>query len=364
MPSYFVGRRKALSVLKGLLFLYCLMAMPNLYSAEVQGLYEVEVLAKSRSNEDRTAAMREGLRIVLGRVLAAENVMQTPSVQTAIDEAPGYVRQFQYAMSESNRRAGPGVRLLRVAFDERQLQDLFRSSSVGIWSEIRPETLLWLVVEDQQGERRFYQGDVMPEVENALGRAATMKGLPLIFPLLDLEEQQQISVNEVLSADASRLLTVSERYDTVSVMAGRIVDKGRCWEAEWGLYFDDKINQWVGECNTLNDAILTGMQGAYDVLSRYYSAKPEGAEAGAAILKVKGVEDMHDLNRVNEFLQSLLPVKSVQWLRLEQGFHVYKLHYDGPLDVLSEALTLKGVFESNPTIAPDRGELTVELRRD
>lgn len=265
---------KEFKLLNRILFLGLLLLVQSSLAVEVKGLYEAEILAKSRSEEDRIAAIQDALKIVLGRVLATDDALQGPLVKTAVADASQYVRRFQFSMSDGGAQTNESARLLRVLFDEQQLRELFRASHVGFWSEIRPETLIWLVVEEQ-GDRQFYSPDNMPEMENAMVRAAQLKGLPIIFPLFDLEEQRKISVNEVLSADSSHLLKVSDRYDVVSVMAGRLVKNGTCWLAEWALYFDDHIKQWVSPCSPLNDVVLTGMQGTYDVLSKYYGVKPE-----------------------------------------------------------------------------------------
>jgi hypothetical protein len=348
---------KEFKLLNRMLFLGMLLLVQTSLAVEVKGLYEIEVMAKSRSQEDRNAATQKALKVVLGRVLAADDVLQTPVVKTAIAGASHYVRQFQFSMSSGGKQADERARLLRVLFDEQQLLGLLRSSHVGIWGEIRPETLVWLVVE-KQGDRQFYSADTMHEVENALARAVQMKGLPIFFPMLDLEEQRKISVNDVLSADSRHLLEVSERYDVVSVMAGRLVYKGRCWRAEWALYFDNQIKQWVSPCSSLNDVVLIGMQGTYDVLSKYYGVKPEMPQSDFATLKVKGIKGMTEMIRVTDYLESLSMIKSVSWISVEGGYNVYKINYTGSVTVLTEELVAADIL----TPVPGNGFSKYELK--
>ena len=160
-----------------------------------------------------------------------------------------------------------------MQFDEDLILDVLRKSQVGVWSEIRPETLLWLIV-DENGGRQFYNADAMPEIDAALTLAAKLKGLPLIFPLLDIEEQQKISVTDVLGADSRNLLAVSSRYDAPAIMVGHVVKKGACWQADWAFHFDGKIKQWNSGCEPLKTTLSIGIKGAYDVLSAYYGVKP------------------------------------------------------------------------------------------
>jgi len=242
-------------------------------AVEVKGLFEIELIANSQSAQDRDVAIKQALFGVLNRILVADDIAKLPVVQQLLNGAQHYVKQFQYSLIAADEDSSGDARLMRVEFDQEQLLEVIRQNRVGVWSEIRPETLLWLVVEDGGG-RQFYNADGMPEVESALALAEKVKGVPIIVPILDLEEQQKISVNEVLGVDSRNLLAVSARYDVPGVMAGRIARKGQCWQGEWAFYFDGKIKQWDNPCLPLKGVMLEGLQGAYTILASYYGVKP------------------------------------------------------------------------------------------
>lgn len=256
--------------------IFALLFSTQLPAVEVAGLYEIELVANSQSPQDRIQAIKQALYAVLDRILVSDDISKIPVVQEMLSSAQHYVKQFQYSLIAADDSSDTDARLIRVQFDEDQMLEVLRKSHVGIWSEIRPETLLWLVVE-QDGNRQFYNADTMPDIESALALASKVKGMPIIYPMLDLEEQQRISVSEVLGADSRNLLAVSARYEVTSIMTGSLVKKGSCWQGEWAFYFDGKIKQWNGACQPLKATILTGVKGAYDVLSNYYGIKPESA---------------------------------------------------------------------------------------
>nr|WP_305888698.1 DUF2066 domain-containing protein [Methylomonas sp. SURF-2] len=255
------------------LFLSAFLVVASASAVEVKGLYEIELIANSQSAADREQAIKQALYGVLNRVLVADDISKVPVVQQVLSGAQHYVKQFQYSLIAADEYSAGDARLIRVEFDEDQLLEVMRKGQVGIWSEIRPETLIWLVV-DEDGKRQFYNPDAMPDFESALALASKVQGLPAIFPMLDLEEQQRISVSEVLGADSRNLLAVSARYEVPAVMAGRVSKKDSCWQSEWAFYFDNKIKQWSGECLPLKAAMQEGMRGAYGVLSNYYGVKP------------------------------------------------------------------------------------------
>ncbi|MGR9114931.1 MAG: DUF2066 domain-containing protein [Gammaproteobacteria bacterium] len=347
-----------------------LLLCQNIFAAEVKNLFQIEVMAKSQTQADRNEAIKEAMTIVLQRVMAGDKVLDDPTVQMALAQAPYYVKQYQYALVENAYDTDGSARQMRVLFDEASLLDLLKTGKLGIWSEIRPETLVWLVIEDQ-GQRRFFKPETMPGFDNAINQAAKRKGLPLIFPLLDLEEREHISVNDVLSAYPEQLLDVSSRYDVVSVLAGRVVNKQGCWQGEWALYFDQGVEQWIHPCLTLKEALLGGMDGAYNTLSRYYSVKPDVLEVGTALLNVAGITSMTDISRVSEYLESLPMVKSVKWVSVKEGFNRYQISYEGDRRVFKnwidagqvlEAFTSSGLApdELSFRLMPETGEFVVD----
>jgi hypothetical protein len=246
----------------------------RLAALEVKGLFEVELVARSESTEDRDQAIKQALYAVLDRILISEDISKIPVVQEMLLAAQQYVKQSQYSLLPADEYADTGARLYRVQFDEDQILQMLSKTQVGIWSEIRPETLLWLVV-DADGTRQFYNADAMPDIESALTFTAKIKGVPIIYPLLDIEEQQKISVNDVLGTDSRNLLSASSRYEAPAVMAGRLLKKADCWQSEWAFYFDGKIKQWSSSCQGLKPTISAGIKGAYSILSNYYGLKPQ-----------------------------------------------------------------------------------------
>jgi len=249
-----------------------LWSLPS-FALEVQGLFEIEIVARSEAGEDRSIALKQALFAVLERIVIADDIAKIPVVQTMLHDAEHYVKQSHYSLLPADEYAETDARLFRVQFDEDQVLDVLRKNQVGIWSEIRPETLLWLVVDEGDG-KQFYNPDTMPDFENALTKIAKLKGIPLIYPLLDIEEQQKVSVNDVLGIAGKNLLSASERYDVPAVMAGRMTKQGNCWLSDWQFYFDGKSKQWSSPCLPLKPAISTGIRGAYDILSNYYGVKP------------------------------------------------------------------------------------------
>jgi hypothetical protein len=252
-----------------------LMKAP-VYAVEVPGLFEVELVARSESTEDRTIALKQAFYVVLDRIMVSEDISKVPVIQQMLQNVEHYVKQLQYTTLPADEYVQTDARQLRVLFDEDQILELLRKSQVSVWSEIRPQTLLWLAVDEGEG-KQYYNAETMPDIASVLSLVAKIKGLPLIFPLLDIDDQQKVPVSDILNAEPQNLLSASARYEAPAVLAGKLSKKGGCWQSEWGFYFDGKIKVWNTPCQPLKQIFTSGLNGAYQILSAYYGVKPNKA---------------------------------------------------------------------------------------
>ena len=341
-------------------FIFLLCYSGNALSVEVQGLFEAEVITKSSSLEDRNKAIKEALTIVLKKVMVGENILENPTVQIALSDAARYTTQFQYSLIPSDIGENSSKRVMRAKFDEQALMELMRSSNLGIWSAIRDETLVWLVV-DEGGKRKTYNEEQMPEIANALSKAAKRKGLPLMFPLMDLEERQKITINDILGAYSERLYEVSDRYGTASMLVGRVNKNKKCWVSEWAFYFNNSVKQWSKQCSSLDESILSGAQGAYDKLSAYYAVKPESLKLGTFILKISDIKSMTGMSKVTDYLTSLPKIETVHWVKVEAGVNYYKIKTSGSRRAFENTVGLGRVLDPLNTGKQKDNELEYRL---
>ena len=327
--------------------LVCLtFAHQNLYAVEVKRLYEVEVIANSEQEQDRAAAIKQAMRLVLMRILAGGDALQDATVNNVLTNAAQYVTEYQYSLAETGHQA---ARLMRVLFNEDLLVSALRGK-LGLWNEIRPTTLVWLVVEEH-GVKQFFDADEMPRIEWALNKASKQKKIPIMFPIQDLSEKKTLSIADVLSVYSEHLLEVSVRYEVVSTLAGKIVKQGDCWKAEWTLYFDAKIEQWRGNCSTIDNATLSGFQGVYNRLSKYYAAKPEKVlkeqklkQENSFVMKVSGIKRSSEITQVREYLESLSMIKTVRWVAAKGGNNIYRIFYQGSRKDLHDMLAARRIL--------------------
>ena len=338
------------------LFICLMFASQISYAVEINRLYETEVIANSEQEHDRVAAIKQALTIVLTRVLAGNNILQDETVKAVLANATHYVSEFQYSLIATDEQKDNTARLMRVQFDEMMLVDVLRPGKLGYWNETRSRTLVWLVVE-KESEQQFFDAGLMPDIEAAMDKASRQKALPILYPIQDLREKRTLSISDVLSAYSEHLLAVSLRYDVVSTLAGKMIKAGTCWKAEWTFYFDEKIEQWRSSCRSINNIALSGLQGVYDRLSKYYAVKPNIKEINSIVFKVSNIKSINALQKVTDYLESLPMIKTVTWVTTESGYNVYRIFYQGTRQTLNNSLADSNILRAEYIPLKDNKEV-------
>lgn len=251
----------------------CLLVVAQSASAtEVKGLFSAEVIVHSQSREDRNLALREAFVIVLNRIVASQGLMLNPGVRDALKNAASYADQFQYVFM-TNNLGDITQRTMKVSFNEDAVRELMHKSGLSVWNEQRGEVLVWVVLE-QRGRQVLFDAEQHAEFYKALQSASQLKGIPVLLPLMDLEERQTVSAGDIVSANSDHIMIASSRYDVPAVLSGKVTKQKSCWQSEWVLNFNNKQEKWVVPCENLTANLSTAFQRVYEYLSVYDAQKP------------------------------------------------------------------------------------------
>jgi hypothetical protein len=308
----------------------------DVLAAEIAGLFETEVAVQARDEAARGADMLRALQQVLSRLVTTD-LLQSDKLRSIQDHAQAYVLQYGYVDAPAAEGQAAPRQVLRVVFDEPKLTAALRERGVSIFGAQRPDVLAWIAVTDGQ-QQQLVSGDSMPEIGSVLREVARERGLPLLLPLMDLSDQQNLSFDDVWAGNDERIRQASMRYDAKAVLAGRLQRQaGGGWDANWRFYQPGAVNAWQGSHATVAEALQLGLRGVYDRLAaQHASARPAKSKVD---LQVSGIVSLENFVRVVEYLQSLSSVRSVDWLRVEPDAVLFRLGIDGDRSTLEEALS-------------------------
>ncbi len=342
-----------------------LLAM-QVMAAQVSGLFESERLVVDQSPEARATEVTLGLAEVLVKVSGHEETLQSEPIQAMLVQAEQYLVQFSYQdnplaevelSAESETVSGtagvsnasqegegadglPKRYRLTMQFDSASVMQVLNQAQQAVWGTNRPSVLIWLAIEG--GNRRFIvNSDDNPLLTELLESSAERRGVPVTLPLMDLKDEQLITVSDIWGQFGDRISAASVRYSADATYTGRFYKDGKGkWQARWLLRIG-KERKTIA----LNNARLEGLfRDSVDVLAEElankYAVVNKLGKAGEYRFAVKGVESVEGYARLNRYLNSLQVVERVEVTRLDDAAIGYKVVLKGNSDQFLSVLKL------------------------
>ncbi len=218
----------AVALLAGLLVGGVVAAVP------VAGLYRAVVPVAGQGPEERRDGIRAALEEVLVRVTGQAEAPRDPRAAPLLEAAARFVEGYRFLPGGEGLPLG--MQRLEVRFQREPLEQALYRAGLPVWGRDRPAVLLWLAVRAPQG-RELVGGELQPAVQRALLEAARRRGLPLMLPLLDLEDRARLSEAEVWAGFAEPALAAAKRYAPEAVALGRLEPAGPGWaEVPWRFH--------------------------------------------------------------------------------------------------------------------------------
>ena len=167
------------------------------HAVEVSGLYEVDLPVTSQQVAVRKEVARIGLEKVIQRVSGSSKPLLEPAVQMALQTPQRYLQEFSYFVAAST--PPDQEQRLRLQFDAMLVNRLLREARQPIWGNNRPNLMMWVATE-YAGRRSVVGTGDTSDWQADIRQAGKDTGLPLLLPLMDLQDEGSISVMDVWGA--------------------------------------------------------------------------------------------------------------------------------------------------------------------
>jgi hypothetical protein len=306
----------------------------------VANLYVAEVLVTSQDSDQLMRGARAGLLQVLVRISGAKVVENHPLVIASLRRPEKFYYQYSYESTDRSFQIGDEIvpaRILRLSFEPSAVAQLLRQAGFPIWGDNRPSMLVWVAVNDDTGRRLLAEQD-SSLLLTALNTQARLRGLPVFYPLMDLEDASQLSTAEVWGAFLGELEQASYRYHPDAILSGRVQhDTEGQWSGFWSYQFDD---QWYEFSNTgfSEDDLMAGVvDHVADALATTYALD---SSQGGIDVHVEGVETLEDYAALSRYLQSLSPVVDDTVIEVSGDEILFRLITQGQSQQLIEIIQL------------------------
>ena len=227
------------------------------------------------------------------------------------------------------------------------------------WGRLRPEVMLWLVLEDS-GSRRIIGGEESADLAVVLRNAAQLRGVPIVLPLLDLEDQSRLRASDIWGGFNDRIRVASDRYHANVILAARIYRLlPSLWEGKYTLTIGDELQDWTGQGDILELLLSDAVNEVADRLAMRFAGPGTLVDADGFDLVVNGVRNVAGYARALEYLGALEQISDVSVTRVVADEVRFRVQARGGKEALMNVIRVGGVL--TPESLPDDLELRLRL---
>ncbi|TMO72714.1 DUF2066 domain-containing protein [Pseudoalteromonas sp. S3785] len=317
-------------------FIFCF----SVSAVEVTDLYQDILKVDDKSRDTRLAASRKALLNVLVKVSGDESADQNKLAQQRTKNISNYMLKFEY-----DEKANGQLNLV-VKFEARKINELIKELNLPLWGVQRPLVAIWLGIEDNR-RRELVTQESYPQLEQLIYDKAGRRGLPVVVPLLDLQDRRLVGIPEVWGNFSGPVEEASRRYSAERSITARMYQEpdSETWILDWRFTNDDLFDsnrlegdkqQIVGE---MIDSLALGLANEYAIDPNAYY------EQAAATLTLKGTQSFVDIELAKRRLQNLSVVTQATIMRKTPEFVEFKLNHTGSVADLKKGLGLDSAFK-------------------
>ncbi len=305
--------------------------IPASAAVVVPNLYEASVPAAGNGDAARNASFSAALRAVAVRASGRRDAGEHLS-QATLSDARRYVQRF------GDNPDGT----LQVGFDHESIDRVLAQNNLPVWGSERPVTLVWLAIEDANGQQTWVGLDAALPESRILQQVADLRGLPLVWPVMDMEDRMLAGALGNESQQGARIATLASRYRADGVLVGRARrGAGNELNVRWSLHFGESTADTTG-------SLPEGVHFAADQLSNLFAAA-----AGAVqeiVVDVAAINDLKAYAETLNYLEGLTLVRSAAVDHISGDSVRFRLQVRGDANLLLRAIRL------GQRLVPDSGE--------
>lgn len=330
-------------VVQALLMGWLLVASAT--AVELTNLFDSQVKVADQSDKARAVGEREALAEVLVRVSGSAAVLDNPVIKEQLARASEFVIQFSYG------EAVDGQLPLQLRFDPARIDRLLRQANEPQWGPRRPQLLLWWVHESGAGRQVVSEG-AAPEVWQVLRAASVRRGVPLLLPLMDLDDSMAVTTADLWGQFLQPVLAASQRYRPDMVVIAKSYASGGSNRLDWSLYpaaADATAKaQSSGSFSYSAAAPVELLDQLAEKLAAIYAVRASSGGSGETLtLILTDVASVADLAVAQRQLASLSAVSRVDVAALRGREVEFRLHLLGNEQDVLQALSLDRHFSGD-----------------
>lgn len=292
-----------------LIILASLLFYSVAFAVVVPNINVADVLVKDDSNAALKKALPAAFDQVLIKMSGNPGVATLPAIQNSKNNLNALVQNYSYHRYDNAQ--GQSQLFVNVTFDKNAVLNLLRQAGQAIWNHDRPQTLVWMTLNNGQNAQVVASAD-RGEFAKALKQSAWQRGLPVLFPTMDLQDQSFINIDPAKPFDREKLQAVAKRYDVSSILAGDVRQAGpNQWQGQFLLLLNGDPFTWKSESSSSDQAVQAAMSYCANIMANQLAVIDNKALQSSVVLEVLGIQNLNTYMRVTKYIKKLSPVTNV-----------------------------------------------------
>jgi len=313
----------------------------------VEDLFTVELSVADQTTSLRLESFSRAFRQVIVKVSGSDDALRSPAFERPIESSARYVKQFRYinrSLPEDDE-SDVGRLYLRIDFDQQLIESLLREHNFPVWGRERPSTLL-VISYDVNENIKLVSQDSTPSLVEVLDQAASTHAVPVLFPLMDLEDIALVKISDVVSREFGKIQTMAVRYAPDALLVGQVLGRsGQGWRGDWEVRFADQIFKWKFEAPSRRQVIDQVIRHLSKILALEYALEDHRRVEQTLLLSVTALEGIDNLIKVQKYLKSLNVVESVHVAMINGDVITYRLRLRNDPEDLQRLIDFGDVLE-------------------
>ncbi|UAL42056.1 DUF2066 domain-containing protein [Shewanella inventionis] len=307
-------------------------------AAEVSKLEEADIAVSSRANDVKDNALKEALAAVFLKNSGSPSVVLNPLIKAQINEPEVILTQYGYF--EQN-----GELMLKASFDHQRVVAKLREAGLPVWGSQRPLTLMWITI-DENSEPTILADASLSDIRNDLTQESANKGIPVMLPIMDLDDVMGVTVNDVRGGFTDVVFVASARYQSDYFAIANIQNQANSVLFSIKLFNKTRTNGVLqplvnqqGEAADNQQAVKRMMSILADYHISQYAIASTGSNAATEV-SFSGLSNMSQVVNIEAYLSQLSAIKSISLHSFKGSTATYNLVLYSNVDDLQRLLDI------------------------
>ena len=316
--------------------------MGQSFAADVTNLYQSRAPVSSQSEDERQKLAPDVLRQVILKVVGDRSELDTVDLSPILAQTQQLVQQYQYHRVNiiSDDLTQPDQLELVLSFNKAKLNQSLTDMSLPIWGNARPEVIIWSAIEDKGVRSILSADDSSLGAVMALQDAASMRGLPVLLPLMDLQDQTQVTYTDLTAGFSETVESASQRYGApVILMMTTTISENGLVLTDWHARINGESEYWASR-GDITTSMSAGINELTDRLAKRFSQRSINQYESLLSLEITDVNDYADYRRVVQYLSSLQYVSDITLVNLVDDKLNLSVSFSGDLTVFDRTVSI------------------------